>query len=471
MTQHERGQPRFALLLDRISAVTLPSLVVLVILRDLTGIEGIRAAARLLLLVSLIALIPMRARRRWPFMAAAAVLSAWVIATRTDAARILFAAMDSGAFVAAFFAALGILRHAAELSPAIARSARYLADRPPGRRFLALLAGGQAFALLLGYGALSLLGAMVVTSTEREPDAEIRRLRRMRMLLAVQHGFVSNLAWSPLSFGTILALTLVPGSSWVAVAPFAAITALTYCAIAWSLDWLMKPPSRGLPPPATDSRFRDLTPLAVLLVSLATAIAVSHLVFGLRASVSVMIIVPILSLAWIAVSAPKPSSPLGHLSHEARIYATQKLPGYGSELVLLSLASFLGTAGGLALAPTVAGTIDLHAVPASLLLIALAWSLPLLGYLGAHPLLSVSLLYPLLPTPAEMGVSPVAVVCAITAGWAISGATSPFTAAALMIGRFAGVSPFRVGAIWNGPFTVIALLFASAWIAVLTAWL
>jgi hypothetical protein len=53
---------------------------------------------------------------------------------------------------------------------------------------------------------------------------------------------------------------------------------------------------------------------------------------------------------------------------------------------------------------------------------------------------------------------------AITSGWALSGATSPFTATTLLIGWFANTSPSHVGLVWNGAYALICLLALSAWV-------
>lgn len=73
---------------------------------------------------------------------------------------------------------------------------------------------------------------------------------------------------------------------------------------------------------------------------------------------------------------------------------------------------------------------------------ALVWVIPLTGQLGMNPILSVSLMIPLLPTPAAMGVSPTTVVTAITGGKrALSGVTSPFTASVLLAGSLGQGAP------------------------------
>lgn len=115
--------------------------------------------------------------------------------------------------------------------------------------------------------------------------------------------------------------------------------------------------------------------------------------------------------------------------------------------------------------------VDLSAVPALAVLIPLIWLIVLAGQIGMNPILAVSLIIPLLPAPAAMGVSPSAVVAAITAGWALSGATSPFTASVLLLGALGKVSPRRAGLVWNGPYILIVGAILSLWVTLLALWL
>jgi hypothetical protein len=63
-----------------------------------------------------------------------------------------------------------------------------------------------------------------------------------------------------------------------------------------------------------------------------------------------------------------------------------------------------------------------------------------------------------------METTPSALVLAITAGWALGGASSPYTATTLLIGLFAKVSAWRVGLKWNGLYTVVAGTALSLWV-------
>ena len=149
-----------------------------------------------------------------------------------------------------------------------------------------------------------------------------------------------------------------------------------------------------------------------------------------------------------------------------------ELPSYGAEIVLLAMAGFIGTLGAGLLSPLFAASgLDLSVLPTWLLLTILVALAPVTGQLGMNPILSISLLAPLVPAAESLGLSPNLIVAAITAGWALSGASSPFTATTLLIGKLAGVSAFRVGAgrAWNGPYTLIGFMLLSAWILALAA--
>jgi hypothetical protein len=71
---------------------------------------------------------------------------------------------------------------------------------------------------------------------------------------------------------------------------------------------------------------------------------------------------------------------------------------------------------------------------------------------------------PILPSPAALGVTPTAVMVAITAGWTMSGASSPYTATTMLIGNFAGKSAMYVGLRWNGAYTLITCAALSVWV-------
>jgi len=134
---------------------------------------------------------------------------------------------------------------------------------------------------------------------------------------------------------------------------------------------------------------------------------------------------------------------------------------------LLMMAGYIGTVGSALLGPLMqrAG-LDLSVLPPWVILVSFVWLIPLAGQLGMNPILAVTLIAPLIPGADSLGVTPTAIVMAVAAGWALSGASSPFTATTLLIGSFAGISAARVGWLWNGVYTLLGAVLLSGWVAI-----
>ena len=103
------------------------------------------------------------------------------------------------------------------------------------------------------------------------------------------------------------------------------------------------------------------------------------------------------------------------------------------------------------------------------ILVSLVWLIPLAGLIGMNPILAVSLMAPLLPHAAAMDVAPAAIIVALTGGWAISGAVSPFTATTLIMASIGNVSAWTVGLKWNGVYVVVCVIALSIWVAILAS--
>ncbi|NNK77564.1 MAG: hypothetical protein HKP40_02510, partial [Litoreibacter sp.] len=355
--------------------------------------------------------------------------------------------LKTAAFIGAFFTALTSLRHAADTSSAITTCGQFLAEQPPGRRYAALTLGGNLFGLLLSYGAIALLGSLAMNSAKQEENTEIRGHRERRMLLAIQRGFVATLPWSPLAFSMAISLSLVPGATWAGAFLPCLVSGLIVAGIGWSLDTIFKPKltpglraSRAKP----DGSWRSLSPLVGLLLLLVISVGGLHLLTGIRAVGVVIVVVPIIASIWILIQAT-PDNRIQESGSRLQNYISRDLTGYRGELVLLMMAGFIGTLGSTLLAPVVtASGLDLSGLPAWIILVALIWIIPLTGQFGMNPILSVSLIAPILPNAASLGLSPANIVMAITAGWSLTGASSPYTATTLLIGSFGGVSASHV---------------------------
>jgi hypothetical protein len=401
------------------------------------------------------------------FVAVAAFLSLALVVTNPNWREIILQGSAAAAFIGAFFAALSTLRTVAATSPAIERAGAFLAGQRPGKRYGALTIGGQAFALLLNYGSIQLLGALAMSNAKSEPNAEIRGHRIRRMLLAVQRAFISTLPWSPLSFAIAISTTVIPDTSWTKVLVPGLVTSSIVAGIGWAMDSIFKPrlsvtPVRSDPP----GTLAVMLPLVALLASLIIGVTVLNALTDVRIVGLVAVLVPAISIVWLFIQHWS-KAPLVSVARRAARYVLQELPTYRGELILLMMAGYIGTVGSQLLAPVVVNAgFDLSSLPTWLVLVSFVWIIPIAGQLGMNPILIVTLIAPLIPSAASLGVDPTALVVALTAGWVMSAASSPFTATTLLIGSFAGVSARHVGLVWNGVFTIVCCFVLSLWVLI-----
>lgn len=395
-------------------------------------------------------------------------LLVWSILTRADWLTGAETALQRGGMVIAIFTALVALRGAAMSSSAIIECGRFLAEQKPGRRYLALTLGGHIFGLILLYGSISLLGTLAVQSVARIADPEIRNLRTRRMLVAIQRGFSATICWSPIAFSMVMATTLVPGASWSKAALPALASALMMMAIGWGLDSVFKPKrasSSARPEARTGGWAKHLQPLLALLALIIAGVFILRQLTGVNVIGAVMSIVPLVAITWIFIQ-HRAADPGAAETPRKRIgrFVFRDLPQYRGEIVLLFMAAFIGSLGSFLLAPLMAkfGP-DLASVSPELILVMIVLLIPVAGQLGMNPLLSVSLLTPLLPSPQSLGIDPTAMVVAITGGWALCGTTSPFTASVLLVGSLANIGARRAGLQWNGVHALLMVPALSLW--------
>ena len=449
-------------LFDRAGAVLLAILVVLTALVE-WGVPGFDAL-RGLVAIGVIVILGLAVRlSRKAFVAVGLALTLWSVLVDPQWLDVVGRGAASAGFIGAFFGALATLRNVAQTSPAIGDAGRYLASQPPGRRYVALCSGGHLFALLLSYGAISLLGSLATQAASSEPDPEIRFHRTRRMLLAIQRGFISSLAWSPLGFAMAITTVLIPGGSWnAAVLPGLGSMVILF-GLGWAMDSIFKPRlAAPAPRRPVEGSVRRLSPLLLLLFLLTLFAGGLHVLTGIRIVGVVLVVVPLLSIGWAVIQARGGGLGLGE---RGKAFLFGDLPGYRGEIVLLMMAGYIGTLGAPLLAPIMAGLgVDLGALPTWLLLLGLIWLIPILGQLGMNPILAVTLIAPMIPAPEMLGITPTALITAIVAGWTISGICSPFTATTLLVGAFGNVSALHVGLRWNGSYVAVAGGLLSLWV-------
>ena len=454
-------------LANRTVGLLLCAITALVICRE-WGVAECTQPAKPFLVLVVVAILFFQVRwSRKAFVAVAMLISISLVATNTDWRGIITRGLETAAFIGAFFTALSTLRTVAQTSPAIQRAGTFLAGQPPGRRYVALTVGGQAFALLLNYGSLQLLGSLATANANSEPNLEIRRHRIRRMLLAIQRAFVSALPWSPLSFAVAITVSVIPDTSWSKALVPGLVTSFLLAGIGWSLDTIFKPrltvkPVRSAP----EGTWATMLPLAVLLVVLLIGVVTLSALTQVRVVGIVAVLVPCIAVVWMLLQHWN-ENPVSTTCARIKTYVLQELPSYRGELTLLMMAGFIGTAGSQLFAPMMQAIgFDPSYLPSWIILVSLVWIIPLAGQIGMNPILAVTLIAPLIPTATDLGVQPIAIVVAITSGWALSGASSPFTATTLLIGSFGGISATRVGLVWNGAYTLICGVVLSIWVII-----
>ncbi|EBA00088.1 hypothetical protein [Marinobacter sp. ELB17] len=440
--------------------------VFLMVLFEYTGHSAFALAASVLAVIA-VAIFSFGVRAsRVVFVLIAIALVLWAALTNTGWMAATALAAQRGAMVMALFTALTAIRNAAISAPAIVECGRFLARQRSGLRYTALTIGGHLFALILLYGSISLLGTLATESAAREPDPEIRKQRTRRMMIAIQRGFASTLCWSPLGFSMIISVSVVPGASWSAAALPGLVSALMMLVIGWGLDALYKPQGKSNTRPLETERWvTQLRPLLVLLGLVLVGVVLLHTVTGVEVIGAVMSLIPVIAILWIAMQQP----PVGltrsvNVRQRALLFVTRDLPSYRGEIVLLFMAGFIGSLGAFLLVPLVqAQGLDLTTIPPWIIVAAMVWIIPVTGQLGMNPILAVSLLVPILPSPEVMEIPPTAMVVAITAGWALSGVTSPYTASVMLAASLGGVSPLRAGLGWNGVYILAAGAALTLW--------
>ena len=352
------------------------------------------------------------------------------------------AAWRRGAAYAAFFLALGALRLAAQRSTVIRRCGAQLLGQPPGRRYLAMTAGGHLFSIILSYGAIDLLGAMLV-------DAHTRA--RGRMMLAAYRGFGTMNCWSPLNIMTAVVSAAVPGANLWPLLPAGFAVAMLMLGIGVWLDRRLPMVEETTRP----SRERWTIHFAVVgLVALVSALAwaVGHY-FSVGLSTGVTAAVPTVALVWSAVQTRGKIWPRLVEFHAAA-------PGFRGEAGVLAAGGFLGVALGAALpigglGPWLA-VLPPVVVPLLVPLILLAT-----GLVGLNPIAIVAVIGAALPDPAALGVAPSVLAFACMLGWGVGVGMTPMSASAIATARWSDSDPVTVTTVWNRDFTMLALVLAS----------
>ena len=436
---------------------------------------GLRIAgnvAGVSILIFLILEYPHQRRYAQVLLLALTAIGMFGIAVAHAPLALFLSAWRRGAAYAAFFLALSSLRDAAETSKLVRRCGQHLVAQPPGRRYAALTSGGHLFGIILSYGAIDLLGAMVMRANTLQAaggSEHVRALRTRRMLMAIYRGFAVMNCWSPLNLMTAVVSTAVPAAPMRLLLPIAFCVSVGMAAIGWLEDHfsaLRSATTGGSRPRTIESwaihlRVVALVGAVMLLAELGSALIRVSLV------AMVTLIVPVVGLTWTVVQAWRFISVANPISRIAAVVIRRtagffhRIPNFRAEATVLAGSGFMGVAVGSALPSAVLTPLFVHLPPIVIPLLIPALLIAT-GQLGLNPIALIALVGAAMPDPNVFGVSPAVLAFACMLGWGLAVNMTPMSASAIATARWAGVSPWTVSTAWNAVFTFSALLLSWA---------
>lgn len=409
-----------------------------------------------------------RARERF-LLLLAGVVTAAAFRFSPAAPHIVLEALGKAAFLAAFMLLLAMLREAAATSTAVLAVGRYLAEQPPGRRYLAVAGGGHALGVLLNFGALSLLGPLLQRGARERTadDAALVAVRVRRQLTALNRGFSWFIVWSPTTITQATVVTVVAGVDLARMVPMAiSITAVVFL-FGWLEDRLRwrrlraQRAAEGKPPVVRTTRFprRALLGVGAVCLLLGGLAALLVAVAGVRTVPALMLAAPLVTLLWIW--GQHRGEPGAVTRGRLRDLALHALPQSSPEAVTLAIAGYIGlVAAQLVPAAAVATALHLDALSPPALYALVMAMIPLASNLALHPILLVTFLGTVLGSTPALGLDPTLLGLALAIGWSLNLTASPFSASSLVLARATGIRGTTLAWGWNGLFSIGAYLLA-----------
>jgi len=389
-----------------------------------------------------------------------------------DPAALFLAGWRRGAAYGAFFFALTTLRDAAETSPLVRRCGRHLVAQPPGRRYAALTAGGHVFGIILSYGAIELLAAMVMRANTLEAAGgllQVQALRTRRMLMAIYRGFCVMNCWNPINLMTAVVSTAVPAAPMRLLLPVAFVVSVGMAALGWLEDRISaaRATTPGAARPETSERWSIHLRIIALVAGVMVLAEAGSVVLRISLVTCVTLVVPLVGIAWVAVQSralvARSRAGLGVALQRRAVRFLHRVPNFRSEATVLAGSGFMGVAVGSALSGSGIAPVLAHLPP-----IAVPLLVPVLliatGQLGLNPVAVVALIGAALPHPAAFGVPPAVLAFACMLGWGLGVGMTPMSASAITTARWARVSPWTVSTAWNAAYTLSVLVLA--WVAI-----
>jgi hypothetical protein len=388
--------------------------------------------------------------------------------TSSDPGPIILTALSRGTAFAGLMTSLAFLREGAHNSSLVRSCGTHMIAQPPKLRYAVMAVGAHLFGLILNLGALVMLSTMIMRGHTGTADARLTELRRRRALTATLRGFGTCSTWSPMAITPTVVLSTLPMLRWVDILPYALTLMAMFLLIGWIFDNFetrhLIQQLKGVPrePAPSGGWLQQLALVALVGVILACVIGAEWL---LKASVTsaVMIATPPVGIAWMAFQGRRrPGAAL--LWRRLKRLALFRLPRESQETVMFASSGMIGIMLATLIEP--AWIIGLtRYIPAALVPVLVFWAVIAAGQVGVSPVISVVVIGGALGQPGVLPVSPLALAAALTAGWSLTVAWSPFTGSVLSVARISGVPPNTIGRDWNGRYSLASAAAASLFVA------
>jgi hypothetical protein len=369
-------------------------------------------------------------------------------------------ALAQGAWYCSFLVALGCLPAAANRSQRLLAAGARLVQVAGRGRYTALTLASHAFGLMLSLSALSLLIAAVLRQAPPSaPPGTGTLAARRGAVLAILRGFAPTAAWSPLSVGPVVVVSVVPTAQWQSIYVLGVGLAVAMLLLGALVQRLEPAPAPQMMVP--HESWRALYPVLALVVSVFALLLGCAQGFGLALPEAVMLVIPLVTLAWLTLQ----TWHQGAAALRARLASLvrETLPRQSSETVVLSAAGVIGVALA-ALLPTaqLADWVGLLNLSPTLLLLAVFWLLLGAGLVGISPLVTIILLGAVLADPVQLGLPPLLLAGVFISCWCLIAQLSPYSASALLTASAAGMPSTTLILDWNRYYIIAALLAGHA---------
>jgi hypothetical protein len=347
----------------------------LVVLSLLLGFSLLRTLAVGCLAGFLLSAVPRASLHIRVLFLAGVIAAGWSVLVARDPAPVL-RGLEAGIIMGAFFPTLLLLRSTADESPLLAAT-RERIDRWSERQQELWV---QAVSHLLG--SFLMIGGYVIARSALPP--ELPEARRIRLAESATLGLGLAGCWSPFFVASAIASQLVPSvSAWQLV-----VLGLGISVIGWTLSKLIF--FRGLDTAAMVAPIRSVIAFAIPSAALVGLVIAVSIVTGLRNLEAITLVVPVVCLGYLAtvgrraaLSALRRVPPaLARLSDEVIVFTTAMCLG----------AVVAGSGAGKGLSQLLGGLAEM---PLLLILTEVALVV-VAGFAGVHPMISVTLMIPVL---------------------------------------------------------------------------